>query len=91
MDAVNKIPVTIGHAGKRFITKNTGIVDKHIDTSKCLECSLNHLFTFLDRIIVGNGFTTCFKDFFNNEIGGTGIGTLSIGSDTKIVDDNGGT
>lgn len=69
VNSLYQIPVTVFDVLEADITKNTGVVDKDIDTTEGLNSSLDDFVSVLDTVVVGNGFTTVFLDLINDDIG----------------------
>lgn len=70
----------------RLVTKDTGVVDDHIDTAPLVDDLLDNLVTLSVRVVVGDSLATGLGDFFYDDIGGLLV--LVLGRRAQIVDED---
>jgi hypothetical protein len=59
MNSLNKIPIIVGRFSDRSISQDSGVVDDDVDAAEVVYRGFNQSFAVLDRIVVGNGFSSC--------------------------------
>jgi hypothetical protein len=59
VNSLNKIPIIVGRFSDRSISQDAGVVDDDIDAAEVVDRGFNQSFAVLDRIVVGNGLSTC--------------------------------
>lgn len=75
MNTVDEIPVRVLHVLEADIPQDTRVVEKHIDTAKVLDGSLDDSLAVLDAVIVGDSLAAGGPDLIDNDI--CGLRTVS--------------
>ncbi|CAB4637067.1 unannotated protein [freshwater metagenome] len=87
----NGVPFGFAHVGQHAVTKDAGIVDENIETTKCGDGLIDKSLSsspLADVVSVGNGLSAGGNDFVDNFLCGTLIDTGAIARTAKIVDDD---
>jgi hypothetical protein len=61
VNSLNKIPIIIGRFSDRSISQDASVVDDDVDAAEVVNRGFNQSFAVLDRIVIGNGLSTCDK------------------------------
>lgn len=72
MNLHDNVPVGFSHLDKRFVSKDTSVVDKDVNLAISVDGSLDNLVAELNRVVVGNSLTTGSLDLIDNLVGDSG-------------------
>jgi hypothetical protein len=70
VNLVDEVPIRLLHVLEADISKNAGIVDENVDTTEGVDGCFDNGLAILDGIVVGNRFTACGADLFDDLVGG---------------------
>jgi hypothetical protein len=70
VNLVDQVPIRLLHVLEADVSQDAGIVDKNVNAAKGVDSCLDDGLTILNRVVVGNRFTACGADLFDDLVGG---------------------
>jgi len=54
VDGVDEVPISVFHVFEAHISKDTSVIDEHVDATKGLDGSFDDQVSVLNTVVVGN-------------------------------------
>jgi hypothetical protein len=84
VNLVDQVPVCLLHVLEANISQDTSVVDEDVDTTKSINCSLDDVFSILDRVVVGNRFAACGADLLDDLVCGLWVWSIAVFAKLKL-------
>ncbi len=90
MDAVDLLPVVIGHLLEADVAQDAGVVDDDVEAAEGVESGLDKARAVFDRVVVGDGLAAGGLNLGYDAVGGRRARALTVHTAAQVVDDDAG-
>ncbi len=86
VDAVDEVPVLLGHLVEADVAQDAGVVHHHVHAAEGVERGLYDLRAFFHRVVAGDRCAAGFADLLHHPVGRARALSLTVGAAAEIVD-----